>query len=411
MFTWNTWRRTLLVLAVCALPACGTMTRMELETGDEAAWRYALNDDLAIEVDSLAQPLVDEGHTPGILVGVLLPDGETRFFGYGTIEQGTTIPPDADTQFPLGSLSKGFLGAMVAMLVEEGVFAWDDTLDILLPDHIAMSEDAKRITLLQLATHTSGLPRQPMTFQTMRYFLGYLFTGRSFYRHFDKTYILDYLAGFNAPAATEIQYSNIGYGLLGHIVELHSGRSLEALLQAKVIEPFGLRNTGYHPEQLPGFAKRARGHAGDQPKFIRRGRPVPDWTFTEVMKGSAAIHSTARDMLVFAATHLGNNGSPPPSALADTLVVRHPRPREGAAVAWLVDELGEQEITYQIGVVAGYTSYIGLDVARQTAVVVFQNCFTWQNDVGHNLLIRMARAEALKKDANPSGSETVARSK
>jgi hypothetical protein len=66
-----------------------------------------------------------------------------------------------------------------------------------------------------------------------------------------------------------------------------------------------------------------------------------------------------------------------------------PRPKKAGAVAWIVDDIDGQPITYVIGLVAGYTSYLGLDVAHRTAVVVLQNSFNWDNTVGHNLLLRL----------------------
>ncbi|MBI3899258.1 MAG: beta-lactamase family protein [Gammaproteobacteria bacterium] len=348
--------------------------------------------DLRSEITSLAQPLVERGETPGIVVGVLSPDGAMQFFGYGVTDEGSGITPNGDTIFALGSLSKGFLGALASTLVAEHVVSWDDTLAQLLPPELPLSADAKKISLLQLATHTSGLPRQPMTFQQCRYFTQFLFTGKNFYRHLDADQVFNYLADFQVPKKIEIQYSNIGYGLLGYVLEHRTGVPLATLLKEKVLAPLGLQNTGYVPEELPGYTTRAHGHAGDQPKFIARGRHVPEWQFTELMKGSAGVYSSARDLLTFAAAHLDANGTRPNPALVDVLQVRVPRRTEAAAVAWMVDEIHGQHITYQFGVVAGYTSYIGLDIDRHTAVVVLQNSFNWTDRIGHKLLARMAYA-------------------
>ena len=79
--------------------------------------------------------------------------------------------------------------------------------------------------------------------------------------------------------------------------------------------------------------------------------------------------------------------------------VRYPQQKEAAAIAWIEDTIDEFHITYQIGLVAGFTSYIGLDVKNHTAVVVLQNSFNWRNDIGHRLLVRMARAKSM---ANPN---------
>jgi CubicO group peptidase (beta-lactamase class C family) len=334
--------------------------------------------------------MVETGHTPGVVVGVLLPDGTTHFFGYGVADRSTGAKPDGDTLFAIGSLSKGFLAAITALLVDEKILSWDDTLDRLMPPHTRLSPDAGKITLLQLATHTSGLPRQPVTLQTLQYFVEYLFDGESFYRHFDTDYVLDYLAEFSADEQGNPHYSNIGYGVLGYILELQMGMSVDTLLEQKMTQPLGLTCTGYTPESLPCYATRAHGYAGDQPKFIGRGHPTPDWQFTNFMRGSAALSSTAKDLLIFAAAHLKGQETRFSGVLAGNLRVRVPRSREAAAVAWIVDDFAGTAITYQIGVVAGYTSYLGLDVEHKTAVVVLQNSFNWDNSLGPKLLLRLA---------------------
>ncbi|MFL6656457.1 MAG: serine hydrolase domain-containing protein [Massilia sp.] len=386
--------RSLSAIALLAiLTGCGTLSRMEVDPDAGPAMALARSGDLKMEVDRLVQPLIDKGETTGMVVGVLSPDGASQFFGYGVTSQLDGRRPDGNTLFAIGSLSKGFLGATTAILVQEGALRWDDTLETLLPKDVVLSPDAKKITLLQLATHTSGLPRQPFTPETMRYFLEYLFTGNSFYRHFTRPYVLDYMASFKGPGEVKPQYSNIGYGLLGYILEQRTGKQIDVLVSEKMLQPLHLERTGYAPAQLPGYAERARGHAGDQPKFIRRGQPVPDWEFTDIMRGSAALYSSASDLLGYARAHLYASGDAVrDAALRETLKVRFERPVEAAATSWIVDDIDGRKITYQVGLVAGYTAYLGMDVQNRTTVVVLQNNFNWNNRIGHRLLLRMARA-------------------
>lgn len=379
------------VFFLLILAACGNLSHMEIDKNDTAVRRYAKNKDLQFEVDSLAQPLIEQKKTPGLVIGVLLPDGSRQCFGYGVTEQIGGHRPDGDTLFSIGSVSKGFLSATAAILVQEGSLSWTDTLEQLLPANIPLSTSSKKITLLQLATHTSGLPRQPFTPQTLGYFIEYLFTGKSFYRHFDNDYLLSYLADFEAPQESAPRYSNIGYGLLGYAMELRTGKKMDTLVNEKILRPLHLLNTGYVPEQLPRYDGRARGHAGDQPKFIRRGQPVPDWKFTDVLTGSAALNSSVNDLLTYADAHLrGADDAMLNRALQDTLKVRFERKEDAAAIAWMVDDVTGHKITYQIGLVAGYASYLGMDVANKTAVVVLQNSFNWNNSIGHRLLLRIA---------------------
>jgi CubicO group peptidase (beta-lactamase class C family) len=210
----------------------------------------------------------------------------------------------------------------------------------------------------------------------------------------DQQYIFSYLTSFNAPTIREPRYSNIGYGVLGDVLERRTGKPVDDLLSEYITRPLKLSHTGYTPEDLPGWDNRAYGHAGDQPKFVRRGALVPDWRFTKMLRGSAALYSTAHDLLAFAATHLREDDTILTRALKDTLRIRYFRPREAAAVAWISDDVAGLRITYQIGMVAGYSSYLGIDVANRTAVVVLQNAFNWDISMGHKLLLMLADTES-----------------
>lgn len=373
------------------LAACSDFASLDYDaTGGEAA-RYARSGDLRAEVDLVVTPLIAQGKSPGAAVGILLPDGTMRFFGYGVADRATGSAPGADTLFPVGSLSKGFLGTIADLLVQQGRLSWDDTLGEFMPADAKPSRDARNITLLQLATHTSGLPRQPYTGPMLLPFFNYLFTGESFYDRLDRDFVFDYLSDFSAPRDVEYEYSNIGYGLLGYAIETKTGQTLDALLQQDIVAPLGLTETGYVPEDLPGYAARAHGYAGDEPKFIRRGSPVPDWRFTRLMRGSAALYSSARDLLIFARAHFAGPGTPLGRAMEDTLRVRLARARESSAIAWTVDNVEGQDIAYMLGVVAGYSSYLGLDLRHRTAVVVLRNSFSWDESIGGRLLVRLGR--------------------
>ncbi len=74
-----------------------------------------------------------------------------------------------------------------------------------------LSEDARKITLLQLVTHTSGLPRQPMNMLSLEHLLAYLNNGENFYHELDADGVLSYLSNFNAPLEREPSYSNPGF--------------------------------------------------------------------------------------------------------------------------------------------------------------------------------------------------------
>nr|WP_314725593.1 serine hydrolase domain-containing protein [Serratia proteamaculans] len=353
----------------------------------------ACSADLQAEVDSLARPIIDGEQTPGLVVGVLTADGQAHTYGYGVTDTPQGYPVSGNTLFAVGSVSKGFIAEVTVVLVNKGVLHWDDTLATLLPPGTLLSKDAAKITLLQLVTHTSGLPRQMMTPEMLGAFVRYLFTGDNFYGSLDTPKVLDDLAQFEAPAVEAPRYSNLGYALLDYILQRRTGKTVDRLTTENILQPLGLIHTSYDAQQLPGYAQRAIGHAGDQPKFIRRGQPVPDWQFSSYMIGAAGLYTDADDLLRYAQAHFVPTGSAAlDQALKDSLTVHFARSKEAAAIAWVVDDVGSQQITYQVGFIGGYSSYIGLDLRHKTAVVVLQNSFNWSNNIGHRLLQRMGEA-------------------
>lgn len=390
--------------AGCRSLGCGTLSSRDYaSTGDEVA-RLARSGDVKAEADALAQPLIDSGHTPGIVVGVLLPDRTCRCFAYGVRDKTTGARPDGHTLFPIGSVSKGFVAVAAASLVQAGALSWSDTLAERLPAGTPLSPDARKITLVQLATHTAGLPRQPNTLGVFVRLIDYFFTGRNFYRQLDLPYLLDYLAAFDAPDPIHPNYSNIGYAYLAHVLEVRTGQPACMLVESTVIRPLGLQQTGYDPGRLPGWEARARGYAGDQPRCMRRGSPVPEWQNTEALRSSVALYSCAEDLLTFAGAHLHGTGDPArDAALRDTLQPRADPPPFTPGLGWFLDNIDGQILAYQTGVMAGYACYLGMDLRHKTAVVVLQNSVNLIDHVGHKLLLRMACAA----DRPPSGPEAT----
>lgn len=381
-------RRALLSILLALLGACGHMTRQEAETADDSQ----PPEPLQAAVDRLVQPVLAAHETPGLIVGVATPDGRRHFFSYGQGEtDGGPLAPD--TLFPVGSLTKGYVAALLAVLVDEGRLRWDDTLGQLLPT-MSLKPEAARLTLLQLATHSAGLPRQPTDVAMLTGLLHFTFTGSNFYEVLDGESIARFMADFTPPPHPAPAYSNIGYALIGMAIEAHTGRPLGELLANKVLAPLRLAHTSFDP----GSRHRAQGHVGDQPYFMPRGRPVADWRFPAAMQGSAALYSTAADLLAFAVAHLDDQDRLH-RLLADNLRVRTPQAQDAPGIAWVTDDFDGLAIANQVGMAVGHTAYVGVQPEARVAVVVLQTSFNWNFKIGHKLLLRLARGQI----CTPSG--------
>ena len=374
---------------------CSTYSSRQVLDPRPAAERLAAGGGILEEVDRLARPLIENGEVSSLVVGVLTPDGAARSFGYGAVAHDNLQSPGGDTIFDIGSLTKLFVAATLAVLVEEGELSYSDTVRSILPAHVKVSDEAGRITLHDLVTHQSGIPRQPQTMQQMHYVMDYVVTGRNPYRFIDRNYVYKFLRSCRVPPRNRrtYNYSNLAYGVLGHLMELKTGRSLPELVDEKICRPLNLRDTGFTLSELQR-TRFAEGHVGDQPKLWRRHTPMRPWDMGEVMRASGGMYSTTHDLMIFARSNLGLLGHPLDRVLASTQHVELKTDEEDVAFGWVINRFDEwsTSITYMNGFVSGYSAYLGMDTQRRIGVVVLYSNFNWEEKVGHNLVLRLAAA-------------------
>lgn len=377
-----------LIMTGC-LAGCGNSTLSQMAMPDDEISQFS---------QSGRQPAIalmlkhyqQKKQVTGMIVAVIRHDGPAEFYAWGVTDARQGNPVTPQTLFALGSLSKGVTAEVIASLVNEGRLHWDDTLVTLLPPGTPLSSDAQKITLLQLVTHTSGLPRQPMDLLTMENVARYFANGENFYQELDNDSVLSWLGSFSAPKARQPQYSNIGYAILGYILKYKTHTSVEALATHYIFQPLQLKNTSFNAPMLRGYPQRALGHAGDQPKFIPRGQLAPDWVFNNNMIAAASLYSNAGDLIEYARAHFTPTADRRLNkTLNDVTVSYFERPREAANLAWVSDSAGDSKITYQVGYIGGYSSYIGFDKKNKNAVVVLQNSFNWSNYIGQTILTRL----------------------
>jgi CubicO group peptidase (beta-lactamase class C family) len=342
-------------------------------------------------VDDIVQHYMQQKQVPGISIAVIHRGGPTRYYAFGVTDRVHRYPVTPDTLFALGSLSKGVTAEVIIQLVDQGKLRWSDTLADLLPEGVHLSADAQRITLLQLVTHTSGLPRQDMDLTMLQQFVRYLDTGENFYGNLDSDKLLSYLADFSAPAVRMPHYSNLGYALLGYILRTRFHQDIQTLASQLIFTPLKMNQSSFVPETLTGYPLRALGHAGDQPKFIRRGTLTPDWHFHGNMVAAASLYSNARDLSAYLRAHLSATGDAARDrAFAAVDQAWYQQGAQAQNIAWVTDTFEGQQITYQVGYIGGYASFIGYDKRNGNAIVVLQNGFNWSNYLGIALLVDLA---------------------
>jgi len=381
----------IVTIGAVGLTACGTLSQTSAPMGDRLYLTHsAFHDNL----DDLVRHYMQRKQVSGISIAIIHKNAPTLFYSAGVTDDVHRYPITPDTLFALGSLSKGVTAEVITQQVDEGQLRWEDTLATLLPATVALSPDARRITLLQLVTHTSGLPRQDMDLAMFMQFMTYLRTGQNFYGNLDDDRVLSYLADFRAPRHRVPQYSNLGYALLGYILRTRCHSDIDSLARQRIFRPLGMTQTSFVPERLRGFPMRALGHAGDQPKFIPRGDITPDWRFRRNMMAAGSLYSNARDLSVYLRAHL--TPSPYPEinrAFAGVNKRVYQQGNQTQNIAWVTDRLEGRNITYQVGYIGGYSAFIGFDREAGNAIVVLQNAFNWSNYLGITLLLNLAEKD------------------
>ena len=246
-------------------------------------------------IGKLVSPLLESEVIHGLAVGVHK-DGKTWRFAYGK------LPAGADSVFEIGSITKVFTGYLLADLVRYGTVRLDQPVRELLPEGTVVPKQGDReITLLDLATHRSGLPRMPSNFAPK--------DRRNPYADYDEARLFAYLktARLLAEPGTKKLYSNLGMGLLGHALARKCGTTYEQLLAKRIAGPMRLGSTGITLTE--GMKKRlAPGYNADL------GRES-NWDLN-ALAGAGAIRSTVGDMLTFLAAHFESKDGVPDLRLA-----------------------------------------------------------------------------------------------
>ena len=243
----------------------------------------------------------------GIVVGVIDADGR-RVVADGALDDKK--PLNGDTLFEIGSISKVFTSLLLADAVQRGEVALTDPVAKFLPADVKVSErGGKKITLQDLATHTSGLPRLP----------GNLLPADAANPYADYTakQLYEFLATYKLPRdiGSQYEYSNLGGGFLGHALARRAGTSYETLLRNRITAPLGLKSTTI---TLSDALKQRLAVGHDE-----SGKRASNWD-PGVLEGMYAIRSTANDLLEFLSAELGYTKTPLAAAMAAQLAVRRP---------------------------------------------------------------------------------------
>jgi beta-lactamase class C len=307
------------------------------------------------------QPILPKGGGGGVAVAVRM-SGNTQFFNYGMADKAQNRPVTADSIFNLGSVGKLFATTLLAQAVKQGQLSLDDPVAKYVTE-LQRGGDIRRITLGQLASHTSGLPDRPGQYE--RWHRG-KYTWPDFVR-----FLNSWKADPKHEPGQQYLYSDTAMVLLRIALQRRFNTPFAQLMRQRITGPLGMTSTALPlPRNLLGRAVQGYSSTG-QPI----GQPgMEGGTFQ--WPGSGQIYSSARDMATFLVANLGELPDHRPIENAMALAqqgVFQVKPNFNQGLAWQDVGSGNLTIIDKNGGLPNTSTYIGFASQQKLGVVILVN--------------------------------------
>ena len=335
-----------------------------------------------------AETLVRDGKHASLVIAVI--EGQdSAVYGFGRARPGDAGVPDADTVYEIGSVTKTMTGLLLADAVVAGKARLDQPVAELLPAYAIPAQADQKITLGQLATHFSGLPRLPANLAPA--------DTNNPYADYSTALLRAFLAGHalaRAPGAA-YEYSNLGYGLLGTALAEQARLPYAELLQARIFGPLGMASSA--AVTTPALrARLAPGHLAD-------GKPAANWDF-QAIAGAGAVRSSARDMIVYMQSYMRAASPAQQLAVQPRQVLHGAGDGDGvrkAGLAWILDQVKGQPFAWHNGQTGGYASFAGYTLDGKRGVVILSNTARGVDGLGVGVLLPGSLPPLAKAGAAP----------
>jgi CubicO group peptidase (beta-lactamase class C family) len=309
-------------------------------------------------IDKAAKSYIMDSATFGLSVAVHW-KGKDYFYNYGEADKQKDVKVTLETGFEIGSITKTFVGYLLAMAVAEKKVALNDPITKYLPDSVAKNPALQKIKIVHLANHTSGLPRLPVD----------LYNTPSFkqndpYSHFNDAMLFNGLKQIKPTRAPDVQYeySNYAMGILGTILGRVYNQSFESMVWNRIFTPMQLRNSTAGNKQVPNMSI----------GYNDKGSPTAYWNF-QSLAAAGSIKSTPADLLNYGKATLSMmNSNKPEAALLKTPTYN--KPPTIVTLGWQRNPTTESPAIFQHGGgTYGFRSQLSVCPEQGWAVVALAN--------------------------------------
>ena len=251
-----------------------------------------------MEIESIIKQHVDSGTSSAISVG-LVDENKTIFFNYGEIKKESGIIPNNKTVYEIGSITKTFTATLAMLLEQKEIISLKDPIVNFLPEFENSDFDKRKISLFHLLTHTSCISEFSVGLFASQMF-SLMTTGKSKIKEYNYglNAFLEYASNLklNDEPGTTFRYSNVGFGLIGKILERITNKTYDELVKIHICDELGMKDTGInilesHKEKL------ATGYSF-------KNKEIDYWNVPAI-ESAGSLRSTTEDMTKFLEAVLG----------------------------------------------------------------------------------------------------------
>jgi CubicO group peptidase (beta-lactamase class C family) len=326
------------------------------------------------EIAAAITTRIDKEKAGGLVVATIEPDGSSSMAAYGNPGPDAKAL-DSDSVFEIGSITKVFTAILLADMADRGEVTLDDPVVKHLRAGVRVPErNGKVITLIDLSTQSSGLPRLPDNMKPAN--------PMNPYADYTVEQMFEFLGRYQLTRdiGAEFEYSNLGVGLLGQALAMRAGKTYEALVKERILDPLHMDHTGvtltpWMQEHL------AKGYSAG-------GMMMPNWDLP-ALAGAGALRSTMSDMLKFLRANLDTSGARLPKLMQQTHVVRRSVGKDmSIGMNWLTRSMSGREVVWHNGGTGGYRTWLGFDKTRKVGAIVLGNSGVGHDDLGFELVTK-----------------------
>lgn len=323
------------------------------------------------QVDTAVRKYIQKANTVGLSIGIIK-DGRTTTYNYGEMKRGGKILPTADSFFEIGSITKTFTATLLAWFVNERKVRLTDPIIMYLPDSVAVNQELKGITLLNLINHTSGLVSVPGNLKDN------LTDPLNPYKDYTRPMMYSYLKSCKlvSKPGEKYAYSNLGVGLLGSILQSVSGETFEQMVSEIITRPLGMFSTAQYLNPL--FTPRFVG------VYNSEGQPTEPWDF-DVLAACGALRSTVNDLLKYANANMQPKPGPLSAAIQSTHKITFTKDVK-IGMGWHVIKVKGVDYYFHNGGTYGSSSFMAFNAGKGIAIVLLSNSTETIDAVGSEIL-------------------------